>query len=92
MILNKDKKEKIEVGDELICALGNDFEEDDLIEMYKQHLICIENVKSWAGDTLIIPVESWHALKAITQLTFIEVQLGNPLIEEDIMRQEWKWK
>lgn len=54
MILNKDKKEKIEVGDELICALGNDFEEDDLIEMYKQHLICIENVKSWAGDTLII--------------------------------------
>lgn len=51
---------------------------------------CERKVK--AGDTLIIPVESWHALKAITQLTFIEVQLGNPLIEEDIMRQEWKWK
>lgn len=45
-----------------------------------------------AGDTEIIPVEHWHAIKAISQLTFIEVQSGNPLIEEDIERKEWKWE
>ena len=44
-----------------------------------------------AGDTVIVPVEHLHAIKAITSLTFIEVQSGNPLIEEDIERFEWKW-
>ena len=45
-----------------------------------------------AGDTVHIPVEHYHAIKAITELTFIEVQCGNPLIEEDIERFEWDWK
>ena len=44
-----------------------------------------------AGDTVVIPVEHWHAIKAVSQLTFIEVQSGNPLIEEDIERTEWNW-
>lgn len=44
-----------------------------------------------AGDTLIVPVESWHAIKAISELTFIEVQLGSPLVEEDIERSVWSW-
>ena len=44
-----------------------------------------------AGDTVHIPVEHYHALKALTELTFIEVQCGNPLIEEDIERFEWEW-
>lgn len=44
-----------------------------------------------AGETVVIPVEHWHAIKALTELTFIEVQSGNPLIEEDIERTEWKW-
>ena len=44
-----------------------------------------------AGDTVIIPVEHWHAIKALTELTFIEMQSGNPLIEEDIERTEWIW-
>lgn len=35
-----------------------------------------------AGDTVVIPVEHWHAIKALTELTFIEVQSGNPLIED----------
>lgn len=48
-----------------------------------------QNVK--AGDTVVIPVEHWHAIKALTELTFIEVQSGNPLIEEDIERADWKW-
>ena len=45
-----------------------------------------------AGDTVHIPVEHYHAIKAITELTFIEVQCGNPLIEEDIERFEWEWR
>jgi mannose-1-phosphate guanylyltransferase len=44
-----------------------------------------------AGDTVHIPVEHYHAIKAITELTFIEVQYGNPLVEEDIERFEWEW-
>lgn len=45
-----------------------------------------------AGDTVHIPVEHYHALKALTELTFIEVQCGNPLIEEDIERFKYDWK
>ena len=44
-----------------------------------------------AGDTVHIPVEQYHAIKALSELTFIEVQYGNPLIEEDIERFEWEW-
>ena len=44
-----------------------------------------------AGDTVHIPVEHYHAIKALTELTFIEVQCGNPLIEEDIEKFEWDW-
>lgn len=44
-----------------------------------------------AGDTVVIPVEHWHAIKALTELTFIEVQSGNPLVEEDIERTVWNW-
>lgn len=44
------------------------------------------------GDTVIIPIEHYHAIKALTQLTFIEVQNGNPLIEEDIERFEWNFQ
>ncbi|MGN1233484.1 MAG: sugar phosphate nucleotidyltransferase [Candidatus Cryptobacteroides sp.] len=44
-----------------------------------------------AGDTVVIPVNHYHAVKAITKLTFIEVQTGNPLIEEDIERTDWAW-
>lgn len=44
-----------------------------------------------AGDTVHIPVEYFHAIKALTELTFIEVQCGNPLVEEDIERFDWKW-
>ena len=43
------------------------------------------------GETVVIPVNHYHALKAITTLTFIEVQTGNPLVEEDIERSQWNW-
>ena len=44
-----------------------------------------------AGDTVVIPVEHLHAIKAITPLIFIEVQSGNSLVEEDIERFEYEW-
>lgn len=50
----------------------------------------VRNVKT--GDTVVIPVGSKHTIKAITNLTFIEVQLGNPLIEEDIERTDWDFE
>ncbi|MFA6780341.1 MAG: sugar phosphate nucleotidyltransferase [Paludibacteraceae bacterium] len=43
------------------------------------------------GDTVVVKAEDWHAIKATSKLTFIEVQTGNPLVEEDIERAEWQW-
>lgn len=43
------------------------------------------------GDVMNIPVEHLHAIKATTDLTFIEVQIGNPLVEEDIERFDFEW-
>ena len=43
------------------------------------------------GDVMNIPIGHDHALKAITDMTFIEVQIGNPLEEEDIERFEFEW-
>ena len=49
----------------------------------------VRNVRR--GDTVVIPVGHYHAVKAITDLTLIEVQTGNPLVEEDIERFDWQW-
>lgn len=43
------------------------------------------------GDVMNISVGHLHAIKATTDLTFIEVQIGNPLVEEDIERFEYEW-
>lgn len=43
------------------------------------------------GDVCIIHKEQLHALKAVTELVFIEVQIGTPLIEEDIERFDYTW-
>lgn len=43
------------------------------------------------GDVMNIPTEHYHSIKAITDLIFIEVQIGNPLIEEDIERFDFEW-
>lgn len=43
------------------------------------------------GDVITIPKGLKHALKAITPLTFIEVQSGTKLTEEDIERFTYNW-
>lgn len=43
------------------------------------------------GDTVIIPAMTMHTLRATTSLTFIEVQTGSQLVEEDIERFDFDW-
>lgn len=45
-----------------------------------------------AGDVLQIPVGAKHAVKAITSLEIIEVQWGEKLAEEDIIRIADSWE
>lgn len=44
------------------------------------------------GDVLKIPSGGLHAVKAITDLEFIEVQTGSELVEEDIVRICMTWE
>lgn len=44
-----------------------------------------------AGDVLQIPAGAKHAVKAVTPLTFIEIQFGTPAAEEDIERFAMTW-
>ena len=43
------------------------------------------------GDTITIPPQTKHAIKAITELHIIEVQIGDELTEDDIERLDWDW-
>lgn len=43
------------------------------------------------GDVVNIPCGQMHALRATTALTFIEVQQGSNLVEEDIERFPYEW-
>lgn len=43
------------------------------------------------GDVVNIPKGCLHALRATTPLTFIEVQQGSNLVEEDIERLSFEW-
>ena len=44
-----------------------------------------------AGDSISIEVGEKHGIHALTRLELIEVQMGFPLIEEDIVRIEYDW-
>ena len=43
------------------------------------------------GDTVTIPAQTNHAIRAITELHIIEVQIGDELTEDDIERLDWDW-
>jgi mannose-1-phosphate guanylyltransferase len=43
------------------------------------------------GDVVNIMPESRHGIKATADMIFIEVQIGNPLVEDDIERFEYNW-
>ena len=44
------------------------------------------------GDVTIIPSGMKHAIKGITELHIIEVQIGDELTEDDIERLDWNWE
>jgi len=50
-----------------------------------------EKIKVTAGDVFKIAEGQKHGIMALTNLEMIEVQLGKPLIEEDIVRLEMEW-
>lgn len=43
------------------------------------------------GDVAVIKAGMKHAIKGITELHIIEVQIGDELTEEDIERLDWSW-
>ena len=43
------------------------------------------------GSVISIKAGVHHAVKALTDLEIIEVQLGTNLVEEDIVRYDWDW-
>lgn len=45
-----------------------------------------------AGDVVSLKEKDKHGIMATTDLEIIEVQLGSPLIEDDIVRLEYDWK
>lgn len=45
-----------------------------------------------AGDVVHIPPNTMHGVRAFEELYLIEVQLGNPLVEEDIIREGLYWE
>lgn len=44
------------------------------------------------GDVAVIKPGTKHAVKGITELYIIEVQVGDELTEEDIERLDWDWQ
>lgn len=56
-------------------------------------LLVIDDVitKVTRGDVAYIRKGQKHALRAVTNLHFIEVQLGKDLVEDDIIRYDWEW-
>ena len=43
------------------------------------------------GDVLTIKRGQKHAIKAVTDLQIVEVQMGDSLVEEDIRSFDWEW-
>ena len=43
------------------------------------------------GDVVVIKAGKKHAIKAMTELHIIEVQIGDELTEDDIERLDWDW-
>ena len=44
------------------------------------------------GDVVIIKPGMKHAIKGITELRIVEIQIGNELTEDDIERLNWNWE
>lgn len=43
------------------------------------------------GDVVVIKARIKHAIKAVTEIHIIEVQIGDELTEDDVVRLNWNW-
>lgn len=70
------------------------FHRDEYWTIINGNGIIVINDKSYEvkrGDTFVIQKEQMHTIKATTQLTIIEVQIGEILSEDDIERFPSIW-
>lgn len=44
------------------------------------------------GDHFTVPLESWHSVRAMSDMKIFEVQIGSETVEEDIERMFMDWE
>ncbi len=87
------KRLKISAGKNLSYQMHFKREEVWTIIAGEGELIIDEKFKTIKpGDVIYIPVGTMHGARAITDLEFIEVQIGSKLIEDDILRTHMTWE
>jgi mannose-1-phosphate guanylyltransferase len=62
-----------------------------VIQGHGELILDSKRVELTAGDVVRIHPEQWHGLRALDELKFIEVQRGQELVEEDIIRRFTTW-
>lgn len=65
VLAEKSKEEKEDVAEEIIEQIGLNLEDEDLVNLYKEHLIPIKTVESWGGPQLITDMMKQALLKPI---------------------------
>lgn len=53
VLADKTRDEKDKISDNIIETLGLEFENEDLVKLYQEHLISSRTVESWGGSNLI---------------------------------------
>ena len=65
VLAEKSKEEKEDVAEKIIEQIGLNLEDEDLVNLYKEHLIPIKTVESWGGPQLITDMMKQALLKPI---------------------------
>lgn len=87
------KRIKIAAGKNLSYQMHHKRQEVWIITSGEGELAIEDEVKYIkSGDVIQIPIQTKHGAKAISDLEFIEVQMGSELIEEDIVRIYMTWE
>lgn len=86
------KRLLIKPGASISCQIHRQREETwNIVEGFGEVLIGNSRRNISAGDVIIIPAGTKHAILAKTSLTVIEIQRGHKLTEDDIERLEFNW-
>lgn len=86
------KRLLIKPGASISCQIHRQREETwNIVEGFGEVLIGNSRRNISAGDVIVIPTGTKHAILAKTSLTVIEIQRGHKLTEDDIERLEFNW-